>query len=92
MAIEGNKRGAVRKRSDPIALATQGRQTTYEYEEIFNEGVPTKLKLATKPLKLIIGNNTGKTYVVNYTLNTDAYPGSRKGLTFDIATGATNAS
>ncbi len=32
-----------------------------------------------------------KVYTVNYTLDTDTYPGSRNDLTFDISTGVTNA-
>ncbi|KKM97734.1 hypothetical protein LCGC14_1164980 [marine sediment metagenome] len=29
-----NKRGPIRKRSDPVAIATKGRQTTYEYMQL----------------------------------------------------------
>lgn len=42
------------------------------------------------PLKLKT-QMSKKIYKVNYTLDLNAYPGSRKGLTFDIATGVTNA-
>ncbi len=88
-----NKRGDIRKRTDPIAIATKGRQTTYEFETQNVAGVPTRTKVDGKPIKLKIRNKntSGKTYTVNYTLDTDTYPGSRNDLTFDISTGVTNA-
>jgi len=38
--VEQNKRGAVRKKPDPMALKTRGRVTTYEAKEI--PGISTK--------------------------------------------------
>ncbi len=32
--MPGNKRGSTRKRPDPVAIATRGRQTTYEFQEL----------------------------------------------------------
>lgn len=88
-----NKRGPVRPLPDPVAIATKGRVTTYEEQVHTVTGVPTKLNQGNIPIKLKVRakNTSGKTYSVNYTLDLTTYPGSRKGLTFDISTGATNA-
>lgn len=47
-----NRRGALRKLSDPVAIATQGRQTTYEEDEVNVSGISTKVRIKTMPLKL----------------------------------------
>jgi len=49
-----NKRGDIRRKPDPIAIATQGRQTSYEYETQHVAGVPTKLKIKKKTQKLLL--------------------------------------
>ena len=81
-----NKRGDLRKRPDPIAIATKGRQTTYEFETQNVAGVPTKLKTANKPVKLITNVAKGETFTTTFILNSIDYP-SKNDLEFDIGTG-----
>lgn len=39
-----NRRGAIRKNPDPMALATKGRKTTYEGRDIAGVNVIARLK------------------------------------------------
>ncbi len=83
-----NKRGAVRKRPDPIAIATKGRQTTYD----INDGVEN-----VKGIKTILKTNSNRTilkqrvqggtiYSETFTLDSVTYP-SKNNIEFDIGTG-----
>ncbi len=48
-----NKRGAVRQKPDPIAIATQGRKTSFEWDEV-NIPFQTKVNVTNIPTKLSV--------------------------------------
>jgi len=48
--MEENKRGAIRKKPDPMAMKTKGRVTTYESREI--AGVGTRLRRVSTKVRV----------------------------------------
>jgi len=80
-----NKRGTIRKRSDPVAIATRGRQTTYEWEMQNVVGVPTRLKTNSQKTRLKTRGSAATLHTITFTLDTSDL--SKNDLIFDIGTG-----
>lgn len=84
-----NKRGAIRKNSDPVAIATKGRQTTYELD---TSSVRPRTVLKTNGAAIILKKKKGGLTGTSFTFTLDTGVASNRNITFDIGTGVnTNA-